>query len=382
MSNMFNQGVNRKNTGAIKWDMQPKETDLPFWIADSDYPTAPSVIEGLVEATKLGAFGYNEVPELFNKSVVKWYQKRYDTTIKEEWVIPSTGVILEIRVLLDILTNEGDGVILQTPVYHTFHHVINNNNRVIIENHLIKKEDTYVMDYENLEELFKQGHKVMILCSPHNPVGRIWTNEEICKVITIAKKYNAFVIIDEIHSDLNITSRKFVSGAAFVNEYQNIAICNAPSKAFNVAGLHAAYLIIPDVDLRNKYNELCHKEFLNSPNVFGCYATINAYTNGDTWIDEQNKHLKANYQYLKEFLNKELPELVVTKLEGTYLVWLDLSYTNLSTEELLAKCSNNGIICSGGVQFSKDYESYLRFNIACPFEQLKEGLHRLVKAFK
>ena len=379
---MFNQGVNRKNTGAIKWDMQPKETDLPFWIADSDYPTAPSVIEGLVEATKLGAFGYNEVPELFNKSVVKWYQKRYDTTIKEEWVIPSTGVILEIRVLLDILTNEGDGVILQTPVYHTFHHVINNNNRVIIENHLIKKDDTYVMDYENLEELFKQGHKVMILCSPHNPVGRIWTNEEICKVITIAKKYNAFVIIDEIHSDLNITSRKFVSGADFVNEYQNIAICNAPSKAFNIAGLHAAYLIIPDADLRNKYNELCHKEFLNSPNVFGCYSTINAYTNGDAWIDEQNKHLKENYQYLKEFLNKELPELVVTKLEGTYLVWLDLSYTNLSTEELLAKCSNNGIICSGGVQFSKDYESYLRFNIACPFEQLKEGLHRLVKAFK
>lgn len=382
MSNMFNQGVNRKNTGAIKWDMQPKETDLPFWIADSDYATAPCVIDGLLDATKQGAFGYNLVPKKFKEAVVSWYQKRYDSSIDESWVIPSTGVILEIRVLLDILTNVGDGVILQTPVYHTFHHVINNNNRVIIENKLIKKDDTYVMDYENLEELFKLGHKVMILCSPHNPVGRIWTKEEITKVIEIAKKYNAFVIADEIHSDLNITDHKFNSAADYLNEYDNLAICNAPSKAFNIAGLHASYLIIKNEELRNKFNDLCHKEFLNSPSVFGSFATIAAYEKGEEWICEQNKHIKANYEYLKEFLNKELPSLIVTKLEGTYLVWLDLSFTKLNTEELLKVCTDNGIICSGGVQFCNDYESYLRFNIACPFDQLKEGLNRLVKAFK
>ena len=382
MNIMFNEGINRKNTGAIKWDMQPKETDLPFWIADSDYPTAPCVLEALLNATKQGAFGYNAVPNRFNQAVVSWYKKRYDSIIDESWVIPSSGVILSIRVLLDILTNEGDGVILQTPVYHTFHHVINNNNRVIIENTLIKKDNTYVMDYENLEELFKAGHKVLILCSPHNPVGRIWSKEEIAKVIDIAKKYNGFVIVDEIHSDLNITDHLFNSAADYLEEYENLAICNAPSKAFNIAGLHSAYLIIKNEQLREKYNELSHKEFLNSPNVFGYVATISAYEDGEKWIDEQNKHIKANYEYLVEYLNKELPSLVVTKLEGTYLVWLDLSFTKLSTEELLKVCSDNGIICSGGSQFCSEYESYLRFNIACPMEQVKEGLKRLVKAFK
>lgn len=382
MKNMFNQGVNRKNTGAIKWDMQPKETDLPFWIADSDYSTAPCVTKALQEAALSGAFGYNAVPIRFNQAVVNWYQKRYDVSIEESWVIPTSGVILEIRVLLDLLTKEGDGVILQTPVYHTFHHVINNNNRKIIENKLIKQDDTYVMDYENLEELFKLGHKVMILCSPHNPVGRIWSREEIRKVIEIAKKYNAFVIADEIHSDLNITDHKFNSAANYLTEYENLAICNAPSKAFNIAGLHSAYVIIKNEELKEKYNELCHRQFLNSPSIFGYVATIAAYESGEEWIIEQNKHLKKNYEYLLEYLNKELPSLVVTKLEGSYLVWLDLSYTKLTTEEILKLCSDNGIICSGGSQFCSEYESYLRFNIACPFEQLKEGLNRLVKAFK
>ena len=164
--------------------------------------------------------------------------------------------------------------------------------------------------------------------------------------------------------------------------YENIAVVNAPSKAFNIAGLHSSYLIIKNKELSGKFDVLCHKEFLNSPSVFGYEATIGAYENGEEWINEQNKHIKANYEYLKNFLNQELPEVVVTKLEGTYLVWLDLSYTKMSCEDILAKCNENGIVCSGGAQFCADYGSYLRFNIACPFEQLKEGINRLVKAFK
>lgn len=380
MNKLFNEKHIRKNS--IKWDAQPKESDLPFWIADSDYSTAPCVLETLKEVACYGDYGYNMIPKQFYEAVCNWYKKRYDSNVLDEWVVPSTGVILSVRVLLDILTKEGDGVILQTPVYHTFHHVINNNNRTIIENKLIKKDDTYVMNYDNLDYLFSIGHKIMILCSPHNPVGRIWTKEEIEKVIQIAKKHNAFVIIDEIHSDLNITDHKFTSGVDFANIYDNIAIVNAPSKAFNLAGLHTSYLIIPSVDLRTKFDEVCSKEFLNSPSVFGYSATITAYTNGDEWIDEQNKHIKKNYEYLKDFLNENLKEVVVAKLEGSYLVWLDFSYTNKSTEEIINICKENGIVCSGGNQFSKDYESYLRFNIACPFEQVKEGLNRLVKAFK
>lgn len=382
MNNLFNEKVNRKNTSTYKWDLQEKENSLPFWIADSDYKTAPCVLKELKNVSEFGVYGYNLIPNRFKESIVSWYKNRYNSNLKEEWIIPSTGVILEIRILLDVLTKENDGIILQTPVYHTFHKVINTMNRKIIENKLIKKDDTYIMDYDNLELLFKNGYKVMILCSPHNPVGRIWTKEEIEKVIELAKQYNVFLIIDEIHSDLNITNNKFTSGIDFVELYNNIAICNAPSKAFNLAGLCTSYIIIPNVKYKELFEKQVAREFLNEPTVFGYSATIKAYEEGYEWIDKQNEHIKNNYLYLKEALNKELPQLKVTKLEGTYLVWLDFSYTNLNTEELMKRTSEFGITCSGGVNFCKDYESYLRFNIACPFDQLKEGLERLINAFK
>ena len=182
--------------------------------------------------------------------------------------------------------------------------------------------------------------------------------------------------------DLNITDSKFTSGIDFVNEYDNIVVCNAPSKAFNLAGLSTSYIMIPRVDLRNEFIKQTEREFLSKPTVFGYTALIKAYEEGELWLEEQNKHIKNNYLFLKDYLHKELPNLVVTKLEGTYLVWLDLSYTKLTTEELMDKCNNAGITCNGGVSFCKDYESFIRFNIACPFFQLEEGLIRLVKAFK
>ena len=380
MKDLFNKEIKRKDT--YKWNEQANGECLPFWIADSDYQTAPCIIEDLIRTSNEGAFGYNIIPCEFYNSIVNWYKKRYNTIVSKEWIVPTTGVILEIRMLLDILTKPGDGVILQTPVYHTFHHLINNTKREIIENKLIRVGDTYHIDFEDLERKFFLGYKVLILCSPHNPVCRIWSSEEIKKVLELAKKYDAFVVIDEIHSDLNITGKKFTSGLDYVDLYDKIAICNAPSKAFNLAGLHTSYIILPNDTIRNMFIEYKEQQFENSPSVFGYNATIAAYTYGDSWIDAQNDHIRNNYNYLKSFLNKELPQLIVTKLEGTYLVWLDLSFTNLTTEELLAKCASVGITCSGGVGFCKDYESFLRFNIACPLEQLKEGLNRLVKAFK
>ena len=244
MNNSFNKEVNRKSSNAIKWDRQANENNLPFWIADSDYVTAPCVIETLNEVVNHGVFGYNAIPDEFKNAVVSWYKKRYNSEVENEWVIPSSGVILEIRILLDIITKEHDTVILQTPVYHTFYHVLEEMNREIIQNKLIKKDDTYYMDFDNLEKLFKEGHKTMILCSPHNPLGRIWRKEEVERVIMLAKKYNVFVIIDEIHSDLNISNIKFTSAIDFVDKYDNIAVCNAPSKAFNLAGLSTSYIII------------------------------------------------------------------------------------------------------------------------------------------
>lgn len=382
MIQKFNEKINRKNTSTLKWDNQVNVDCLPFWIADSDYKTYDGVIEELKETSLVGAFGYNAVPERFSKAVSLWYKKRYNSNVPADAVLPSTGVLLIIRILLDVLTKENDGVIIQTPVYHCFHQMINNMNRKIIENKLIKDNDTYYINYEDLENKFKEGHKVLIFCTPHNPVGRVWSKEEIEKVVLLAKKYNVFVIGDEIHSDLNMGIRKFISINEFMDVYENIAICNAPSKTFNLAGLYTSYAIIYSKELQEKFTKQVKRDEINRPTVFGYRATIKAYEEGDAWVDAQNEHLKNNYMYLKEYLNKELPKCVVTKLEGTYLVWLDLSYTNLSTAELLEKCGTAGVTCSGGVQFCKDYESYLRFNIACPFDQLKEGLERLVRALK
>lgn len=382
MKRLFDIQVNRKNSSVIKWDFQKDINNLPFWIADSDYPTAPIVSSELEKVSKIGAYGYNQVPDDFFESVINWYKKRYSSKVLKDWIIPSTGVVLEIRILLDAITKENDGIILQTPVYHAFHHLINGMNRKIIENKLIRKDNHYSIDYDNLEDLFKKGYKVLILCSPHNPVGRIWNKEEIEKVIVLAKKYDVFVIIDEIHSDLNIINKKFTSGIDFEPIYNNMAVCNAPSKAFNLAGLGVSYIIIPNENVRTLYQKQVDREFLNGPTVFGYSAMISAYSYGDEWIDAQNEYLSNNYQYLKEYLNKELKEVVVSNLEGTYLVWLDFSYTNFKTNELLKKCNESGLTVSGGVDFCKDYESFIRFNIACPFSQLKEGLERLVKAFR
>ena len=382
MKKLFDTQVNRKNSSVIKWDFQSDTNNLPFWIADSDYQTAPVVMDELYKCAQIGAYGYNAIPKEFNDAVVKWYKKRYNSDVQSEWVVPSTGVVLEIRVLLDALTKENEGVILQTPVYHAFHHLLRAMNRPIIENKLIKKDNTYFMDYDNLEELFKKGYKTMILCSPHNPVGRIWNDDEIKNIFELAKKYNVFVIIDEIHSDLNISKKKFISAIDYYKLYDNIAVCNAPSKAFNLAGLGTSYVIIPNENIRNSFNEQVSREFLSSPTVFGYRAMIKAYNEGDDWINTQNEYLLNNYNYLKEFLSKELPDVVVTKLEGTYLVWLDFSYNKLNTNELLDKCNKSGLTVSGGVDFCSDYESFIRFNIACPLSQLKEGLERLVKGFK
>ena len=201
MKYLFDKQVNRLNSSVIKWDFQSDKDNIPFWIADSDYQTAPVVMKELENCAKIGAYGYNAIPVEFNDAIVNWYKKRYDSLVLNEWIVPSTGVVLEIRVLLDAITKEGDGVIIQTPVYHAFHHLLKEMNRIIIENKLKKIDDTYQMDFNNLEELFKSGYKVMILCSPHNPVGRIWDKEEIEKVVNLAKKYDVFLMVDEIHRD-------------------------------------------------------------------------------------------------------------------------------------------------------------------------------------
>lgn len=379
MKNDFNKKIDRKSSYSVKWLKQKFDDSIPFWVADSDYNTSSEIIEKMNYVANNTVFGYSVTPIEFYDAIKNWY-KRYNANIETSWITELTGVIAQIRVILDIVTNEGDGVILQTPVYHTFHHLISGMNRVIIENKLIRNHDTYVMDYENLEQLFKSGYKVMILCSPHNPVGRMWTKEELEKVKNLAIKYDAIIISDEIHSDINITNRLFFSMISFTDIHHNLYVCNAPSKAFNIAGLSTSYSIIPNEERRTNYINRISRDALSHPTIFGVSACICAYNTGEEFIKEQNKHILANYNFLKDYLNKEIPEIIVSKLEATYLVWIDLTYLNKSCSEITEILENAHITCSSGKPFSNDYESFIRLNIACPKEQLEKGLKRLVGA--
>lgn len=377
---MFEEKINRKKQYSCKWLEQTSPDALPFWIADGDYHTDYKIREELKDVASNYIFGYTTTPQPVVNSICEWYKKRYNVFVKNEWVYFLTGVVLEIRVILNVITKIDDGIILQTPVYHCFHHLIKTMHRKIIYNDLILKDNQYKIDFKDLENKFKEGHKVLILCSPHNPVGRIWNDEELSQLINLAKKYHVFIISDEIHSDINITNRPFISLLKYQTIYDKIFIVNAPSKAFNIAGLGISYSIIPNNELRNKFQEKVNNEFLTMPNVFGYNACLTAYSKGEEWINQQNIFLKNNYQYLLNFLKVHLPLVKVAPLEGTYLVWLDLSYTNCDSSTLQKYFEKHLLTVSYGESFSEKYTSFIRFNISCPLKQLQEGLKRLCEA--
>lgn len=380
MEKSFNKKIDRFSMNSVKWIVQRHPQDLPFWVADSDYQTCDMVIKELENVAVHGAFGYTIIPEAFNKSVSEWYQKRYHQDVPSHWVVPSTGVILSIRIILESISTCNEAVVLQTPVYHTFFHLLEAMKRPIVHNPLRYENGIYKMDLANLEKLFQNGSNILILCSPHNPVGRIWSEAELAEVVNLANKYHVTIISDEIHSDLNPSGKPFISMAKYADVLDNLYICNAPSKAFNLAGLNTSYVIIPSDANRQKFQQIVNKEFLNQPCIFGVKAMIEAYRHGEAWLDEQNKHLLMNYQYVCEFMKTNFPRVTIAPLEGTYLMWLDFSklgYDSLTLMELFNKA---GVTLSLGDNFHPQHTGFMRMNIACPFSQLQEGLNRIKEA--
>lgn len=380
MEKSFNKNINRTMMNSVKWIAQKHPQDLPFWVADSDYQTCDSIITELTTVAKHGVFGYTIIPEEFNKSVSAWYKKRYHQDISSHWVVPSTGVILSIRIILESISNQDDAVILQTPVYHTFFHLLEAMNRPIIHNPLINKDGIYKMDLVDLEKQFQKGSKILILCSPHNPVGRIWDEDELASVVKLANKYQVTVISDEIHSDLSPSGKPFVSMAKYAKDLPNLYICNAPSKAFNLAGLNTSYVIIPSDENRQKFSQIVNNDFLNYPCIFGTKAMIKAYHDGDAWLEAQNKHLLNNYQYVCDFFKTHFPLVVVAPLEGTYLMWFDFSKMGYNSLDLMEIFNASGVTLSLGDSFHPAHTGFMRMNIACPTHQLEEGLSRIKQA--
>ncbi|HOD61923.1 MAG TPA: MalY/PatB family protein [Bacilli bacterium] len=381
--NHFNKPINRLNTSSLKWDSikirTEKENVLPFWVADSDYMTAKPIMEALTSRIKNGAFGYTYVDQEYLEIVKNWVWRRYQYRIEKDWIVTTPGIVPALFFAINALTTPEAKIIIQSPVYNPFYSVIINNNRKILENKLLPIDNTYQMDFINLEALLKEGAEMMILCSPHNPVGRVWTEAEILKVVKLCKQYNCLLVSDEIHCDLVFKEYPFTSIGKYFHLYDKMIICTAPSKTFNIAGLMTSNIIIKDLTLREKFKRELSIRSIGDPNLFGIEACKAAYTKCDDWLEAQVKHIQKNAMLVNQYFKKHIPEAKIAKLEGTYLMWIDMRFMHLTSEALVKKLIDYGIFVNPGAMYGADYDGFIRLNIACPQQQLQKGLEIIGK---
>ncbi|TVX98341.1 MalY/PatB family protein [Cohnella terricola] len=384
----FDRRIDRTGTASYKWDQSEKlfgsKDILPLWVADMDFEAPREVVEAVTRRAEKGIYGYTARPQSYYDAIVGWLSRRHGWTIQQEWISSSPGVVPALSVMVQAFTEPGDGIILQSPVYYPFYDVIKMNGRTIVDNPLILQDGRYTMDYELLERQARDGAKMLLLCSPHNPGGRVWTREELEKVGEICAKYGVLVVADEIHHDLVFSGHKHTPYASLSDTWaQNSVTCIAPSKTFNLAGLQSAAVIIPNADIRRKYNELLKTLSIHMETYFGLTATEVSYTFGDEWLDQLLVYLEGNLQALLEFMRERLPEVKIIKPEGTYLVWMDCSAISNQPQELKQLMFNKaGVAFSEGSVFGKQGAGYLRVNIACPRSLLLEALDKFAKAVR
>lgn len=377
---LFDAAPDRRGSGSYKWDSDPDPEVIPLWVADMDFKTAPVVLEALRKRVEHGVFGYTLVGERYYKALKDWFCQSHGYEIDTKNVIYTSGVVPAISAIIKALTKPGDGVIVQTPVYNCFFSSIRNNDcrieeaplkRINLNNGLF----TYVMDYIALEKAAaKDDVKLLLLCNPHNPAGRAWTGEELSKVADICRRHNVTVVSDEIHCELTLPGYRYVPYGIVDT---SAIVCLSPSKAFNTAGLQIANIVCPDIGTKTLVDKAININEVCDVNPFGPVALEASYSEeGKRWLNDLREYLAENYKVLTEIFRKELPECAVTKLEATYLPWIDISSLNINStkmEESLIKEAKVWVNC--GDMYGTD--GFIRINIACPRVRLEEGLHRL-----
>lgn len=384
MNYNFDEIVNRRGTCSYKWDSAPDGV-LPMWVADMDFRTAPAIIHAIEERVANGIFGYTRVPEEYYEAVTSWFSRRHGWNIDRRMMIYTSGVVPAISAIIKALTHEGDKVLVQTPVYNCFFSSIRNNGCVIEENPLFRSGDTYKMDYEDLEKkVSDESVKLMLLCNPHNPVGRVWSRDELKKVAEICGRHGVMVISDEIHCELVYPEYKYTPYALVSEEAgQKCVVCVSPSKAFNIAGLQIANIIAPDEETRARIDKAININEVCDVNPFGVVATIAAYNEGEDWLRQLIEYLKGNYLYMSEYCKEFLPEFPLTRLEATYLVWMDCGRLGIPSEKLEEELIENGRLwLNAGTMYGLEGEWFMRWNIACPRSVLSEGLVRFSRFVK
>lgn len=388
MSNYdFHKSIDRLNTSSVKWELNHvvfgAADILPMWVADMDFMPPAAVTEALKNRIEHGIYGYTYVPESANEAVQAWVKKRHDWDIDPSWILYSPGVVPSIGFAIHALTNPGDKVLLQSPVYQPFFNMIEKNDRVVVNSPLQLRENRYRIDFADFEEKLKDGVKLFLLCNPHNPSGRVWTEEELRKIADLCIKYNCKILADEIHSDLIFEPHHHVPIASLDESYrEHIMTCIAPSKTFNLAGLQASAVIIPDSEMRKKFQATQGRLGFSGLNTFGIIGLEAAYRHGEAWLDELLAYLKENIEITRGFIEKELPDLTLMEPDGTYLLWIDCSKLKLSDEELRERLIKKGKLgLEPGPKYGPGGEGFVRMNIACPRETLLDGLERLKTAF-
>lgn len=381
----FDEIINRHDTNSYKWDSLDMENVIPLWVADMDFKTAPCIIESLKKRVEHGIFGYTRVPDSYYNATVEWFSRRHHWEIKPTEIIYTSGVVPAISAIIKALTKPGDKVIIQTPVYNCFFSSIRNNDCIASENELIYKDGTYFIDFEDLERRASDPKaKMLLLCNPHNPSGRVWNYNELIRIYEICKKYGVTVVSDEIHCELVYPPFVYIPFCSLSDEVAACSVaCVSPSKSFNIAGLQIANIICRDEDMRKKIDKAININEVCDVNPFGVLATISAYTEGEPWLTELIDYLQGNYEYLLDFFKDKLPDFPVVKLEGTYLVWVDckkLGITSVELEEKLIR--EGGVWLNPGSMYGDSGEGFMRINIACPRAHLEEGLKRFEKAVK
>ena len=381
----FDEIIPRRGTNSYKWDSAGDADVLPMWVADMDFRTAPPVVEALRKRVEHGIFGYVRVPDAYYAAVTNWFARRHDWQIEKEWIIYTTGVVPALSAVIKALTVPGDKVMVQTPVYNCFFSSIRNNGCGMITNPLIYRNGTYQINFADLEQKAADPSvKVLLLCNPHNPAGRVWTKQELTRIGDICIRNNVWVVADEIHCELVFPGHTYIPFASISQEFlMHSVTCTSPSKAFNLAGLQIANIISADTDIRTKIDKAININEVCDVNPFGVEALMAAYNDGEEWLEELKQYLFANYNYLRVYFEEYLPEFPVATLEGTYLVWADCSVLNQSSDETVKTLlEKEKLWVNEGSLYGEAGEGFIRINIACPRQQLIEGLNRLRRALK
>ena len=374
----FDKAVNRRGTSSLKWDVADNE--LPMWVADMDFQTAPEFREAIMKRARHGVFGYSIIPDEWYQAYMDWWKKYHNFTIEKEWLIFCTGVIPAISSAVRKLTTPAENVVIQTPVYNIFFNSILNNGRNVLENKLKYDGNRYSMDWEDLEEkLANPQTALMILCNPQNPVGEIWDRETLSRIGELCKKYHVTVISDEIHCDLTAPGKEYTPFASVSDICREISVtCIAPTKTFNIAGIQTAAVVVPDKFLRHKMWRGLNTDEVAEPNIFAVDAAIAAFTHGREWLDEVREYIQANKNRMVEFISEELPMLRIVSTDVTYLLWIDChKVTDDSVEFTKYIRRETGLYISEGREYGGDGRYFMRMNMACTKATLEDGLTRL-----